>query len=99
MYPFAAGFKGVAGWNSENCGKCYKLTDADTGASIYVTAVDASPTYEFNLSVNAFRALFGNGIEAGTVVTNYEEADASNCKGNLGLKKSFLVEKMEKLKL
>ena len=41
MYPYAAGFKGIAGWNSENCGKCYKLTYADTGNTIYVTAVDS----------------------------------------------------------
>ena len=51
MYPYVGAFQGVEGWNSENCGNCYEITDVASGNRIYVTAIDHAGTeYEFNLA-------------------------------------------------
>lgn len=87
MAPYAAGARSIAGWNSSNCGQCYSLK-SDNGTEIFVTAVDAAGgDHDFNLSEEAFDALFGAGAtKEGHNHANWTEANATSCKGNLGSK-------------
>ncbi|KAF8489420.1 Cerato-platanin-domain-containing protein [Russula emetica] len=53
-------------WGSPNCGKCWKLTDTDTGRWVYLTAIDAAGT-GFNIGKHAFIALNGGTVGSGTL--------------------------------
>merc|ERR1712023_553872 len=89
MFPYVTALSGVS-WNSAQCGKCYKLTDAASKASISVTVIDdvpAQPGYDmhFNIAHDAFQKLFGDaGIQAGHGELTFEETDFHNCQGNKG---------------
>jgi hypothetical protein len=63
-FPYIGGAPGVA-WNSPNCGGCWKLTSATTGAWIIYTAIDSS--YGYNVAEEAFEALNGGIIGQGTL--------------------------------
>jgi hypothetical protein len=52
-------------WGSPNCGKCWKLTNTQTGRWIYFTAIDASGS--FNIGKHAFIALNGGTVGGGTL--------------------------------
>ncbi|KAG0636643.1 Cerato-platanin [Tuber brumale] len=72
-------FETIAGWNSPTCGKCYQVTYAATGASIYVTAIDRA-TSGIVLSLAALDVLTGNNGKAlGRVDVTYVEAAATSC--------------------
>jgi Cerato-platanin len=62
-FPFIGGVFNVV-WNSTNCGACWELTNIANNASIHITAVDTSSS--FDLSEQAFIALnngiIGNGV-------------------------------------
>ncbi|KAH2771398.1 hypothetical protein KXV64_007913 [Aspergillus fumigatus] len=67
----------IPGWNSPNCGKCYKLQYEQN--TIYVTAIDAAPG-GFNIATSAMDQLTnGMAVELGRVQATYEEADPSHC--------------------
>ena len=53
-------------WGSDNCGKCWKLTDKKTKRWIYFTAIDAAGG-GFNIGKKAFIALNGGTVGAGTL--------------------------------
>ena len=53
-------------WGSPNCGKCWKLTDTQTGRWIYLTAIDAAGT-GFNIGKHAFIELNGGTLGSGTL--------------------------------
>jgi hypothetical protein len=39
-FPYIGGAYAVTGWNSTECGSCWKLTYPTTGVSVYYTAID-----------------------------------------------------------
>ena len=88
MYPYVGAFKGIEGWNSENCGNCYEVTDVVTKNKRYITAVDhAGSDFGFNLSEQAFEEIFGKeGIHDGHGEAAWAKVDANLCKGNKGTK-------------
>eukprot|EP00746_Dinoflagellata_sp_MGD_P125555 gnl/MRDRNA2_/MRDRNA2_60324_c0_seq1.p1 gnl/MRDRNA2_/MRDRNA2_60324_c0~~gnl/MRDRNA2_/MRDRNA2_60324_c0_seq1.p1 ORF type:complete len:248 (-),score=38.90 gnl/MRDRNA2_/MRDRNA2_60324_c0_seq1:352-993(-) len=89
MFPNVAAISGLS-WNSPQCGKCFKLSDAASKNSINVTIIDAVPAQpgydmHFNIAQPAFHSLFGDaGIQAGHGELTFEEVDANFCKGNKG---------------
>ncbi|KAA8911654.1 Cerato-platanin [Sphaerosporella brunnea] len=79
-FPNVGASATVEGWNSAQCGACYKLYYK--GKTIYVTAVDrASGGVGFVLSKAAMNALTGGQAQMlGTVTADYAVAAASFCK-------------------
>ena len=68
----------IEGWNSTQCGACYKLFYG--GKGIYVTAVDHSAT-GFVLSTAAMNELTGGlAVELGTIAASYAPAAPVSCK-------------------
>ncbi|KAF8533512.1 Cerato-platanin [Trichophaea hybrida] len=68
----------VAGWNSPQCGKCYKLYY--NGKIIYVTTVDHAGT-GFVLSKQAMDTLTGGQAQMlGAVNASFVQANVSFCK-------------------
>jgi hypothetical protein len=63
-------------WGSPNCGKCWKLTDTQTGRWIYFTAIDAAGV-GFNIGKHAFIVLNGGTVGNGTL-----EAEAVSVAGH-----------------
>ncbi|KAF8488516.1 Cerato-platanin [Russula emetica] len=63
-------------WGSPNCGKCWKLTDTQTGRWIHITAIDAAGG-GFNIGKHAFIALNGGMVGSGTL-----EAEAIAVSGH-----------------
>ncbi|EAW14118.1 allergenic cerato-platanin Asp F13 [Aspergillus clavatus NRRL 1] len=81
-FALIGGAPTIPGWNSPNCGKCYKLHFAagNVDQTIYVTAIDAAPG-GFNIGLNAMNQLTGGlAGQLGRVTATYEEADKSFCK-------------------
>lgn len=80
-FPLIGGSPTVPGWNSPNCGKCYKLhyKAGSIDKTIFVTAVDAAPG-GFNLGLKAMNKLTdGMAVELGRVQATYSQADPSKC--------------------
>jgi Cerato-platanin len=75
-FPYIGGAPGIA-WNSPNCGGCWKLTNAATGAWIIMTAVDSAAT--FNIAQGAFEALNGGQIGQGTLNVVADQVPRSFC--------------------
>jgi hypothetical protein len=75
-FPYIGGAPGIV-WNSPNCGGCWKLTNAATGAWIIMTAIDSSAT--FNLAQHAFVALNGGQVGQGVLEVDAEQIDRSVC--------------------
>ena len=65
-FPFIGGAFDVV-WNSPNCGGCWTLTNAATGVSINITAIDTAGA-GFNIAKEAFVQL--NGGQVGQGVAN-----------------------------
>lgn len=81
-FPNVGATTEVAGWNSPNCGGCYKIYYA--GVTLYVTAVDrataSSGGAAFVLSKAAMNTLTGGNAEfLGRVNASYIPADKSLC--------------------
>jgi hypothetical protein len=76
-FPYIGGVQAVAGWNSPNCGTCWKLTYS--GKTIYVLAVDHSAA-GFNIGLDAMNALTnGNAVQYGRVDATASQVAVSNC--------------------
>ncbi|KAF4449178.1 putative SnodProt1 precursor [Fusarium austroafricanum] len=85
-FPYIGGAQAVAGWNSPNCGTCWKLTYK--GKSINVLAIDHAAS-GFNISPTAMNALTnGQAIKLGRVDATAVQVPVSNC----GLKKREVME-------
>ncbi|CAG8011090.1 unnamed protein product [Penicillium salamii] len=79
--PRVGGAPTVEGWNSENCGACYKLHYANgkVDESITVIAIDAAPG-GFNIGKQAMDLLTKNQAEQlGRVDATFELVDGSEC--------------------
>lgn len=87
LYPYVAAFDHIS-WNSENCGKCAKVTNKANGKSTYVTLIDgcgsiAGYPNHFDMAPPAFNAIDdGAGVASGHMIATYEFVSTSNCKGN-----------------
>jgi hypothetical protein len=79
-FPNVGAAATVEGWNSAQCGACYKLYY--NGNTIYVTAVDrSSGGAGFVLSKSAMNTLTNNQAEMlGTVTASYAPVALSFCK-------------------
>lgn len=64
-FPFIGGAFDIV-WNSPNCGGCWSLTNAATGVSIHITAIDTAGA-GFNIAQEAFVQLNGGQIGQGVV--------------------------------
>ncbi len=76
-FPFIGGAFDVV-WNSPNCGSCWKLTNAATGASINITAIDTAGS-GFNIAQEAFVQLNGGQIGQGVVEVVATKVSPSVC--------------------
>ena len=78
-FPNIGGSFAVGGWNSAECGTCWKLTYHNK--SINVLAVDHADAGEFNIALAAMNKLTGNQAkDLGRVTVTYEQVSTSNCK-------------------
>ncbi|KAL7268508.1 hypothetical protein RUND412_008869 [Rhizina undulata] len=76
-FPRIGAASTIAGWNSPNCGKCYKITYGSK--SINVIAVDHAAS-GFVLSRAALDQLTGGlAVKLGRVNADYTEVAKSNC--------------------
>ncbi|KAF4951312.1 hypothetical protein FGADI_7510 [Fusarium gaditjirri] len=76
-FPYIGGAQAVAGWNSPNCGTCWKLTYK--GKSINVLAIDHTDA-GFNISPAAMNALTNNqAVQLGRVDATATQVAISNC--------------------
>ncbi|KAH6891426.1 eliciting plant response-like protein [Thelonectria olida] len=76
-FPYVGGSADVAGWNSPNCGLCYKITY--NGRSINLLAIDHAAS-GINMSLDAMNALTGGqAVKLGRVVATVQRVAASNC--------------------
>ncbi|KAK2734497.1 hypothetical protein FQN57_001661 [Myotisia sp. PD_48] len=78
-FPHLGGAFAVEGWNSKNCGKCFKVTWRENNKSIFITAIDRATG--FNIAKRAMDDLTGGmANELGRINVDYEEAKLSDCK-------------------
>lgn len=78
-FPHVGGVFAVEGWNSQNCGACFKVTYANSGNSIFVTAVDKADG--FNIAKKAMDDLTdGLASELGRIQVTWEKASLADCK-------------------
>ena len=81
-YPYIGGAAAIKGWNSPNCGTCWKLTytnEKKKSKSINVLAVDVADD-GFNISLEAMNALTNNlATELGRIDVKSVQVDASKC--------------------
>ncbi|PKS07725.1 hypothetical protein jhhlp_006333 [Lomentospora prolificans] len=75
-FPHIGGVPAIEGWNSANCGSCWKLTY--NGKSIYVLGIDHSTS--FNIALGAMNDLTnGNAVGLGRVEATAEQVSSSFC--------------------
>ena len=78
-FPNVGGAFAVEGWNSKNCGACFKVTYANSGKSIFVTAVDRANG--FNIAKRAMDDLTdGMASQLGRIQVTWEKATPAQCK-------------------
>ncbi|CAJ2504291.1 Uu.00g116850.m01.CDS01 [Anthostomella pinea] len=78
-FPYIGAAEAVAGWNSAQCGTCWKLTYPTTGISINVLAIDHAAA-GFNIALDAMNALTnGQATQLGRVDMTAVQVDVSNC--------------------
>ncbi|KAH7325873.1 Cerato-platanin [Stachybotrys elegans] len=76
-FPLVGGAPAVTGWNSAQCGTCWRLTY--NGRSINVLAIDASPG-GFNLALGAMNQLTNNqAVQLGRVQATATQVAISQC--------------------
>ncbi|EEH05742.1 conserved hypothetical protein [Histoplasma capsulatum var. duboisii H88] len=79
IFPRIGAAFSVAGWNSTNCGKCYKLKFEETGVEIPVIAMDHAGS-GFNLAKAAMNELTGGrAVEIGRTDMTVTEAVPGDC--------------------
>ena len=76
-FPYLGGAFDVK-WGSDQCGKCWKLTDKKSKRSIFFTAIDAAGN-GFNIGKKAFIALNGGTIGAGTLEAEAIQVPRHHC--------------------
>ena len=80
-FPNVGAAAAVTGWNSDQCGKCFKLYYQ--GKTLYVTAVDAAYGVGFVLSKAALDTLTGGkAAMLGKVTASYAPAASNLCGFN-----------------
>ena len=78
-FPNIGGAFAVSGFDSPECGSCWKITDPQTDVTIFVTAIDTAGV-GFDLSFEAFNTLTnGTGIGPGSAKAIAYQVDASEC--------------------
>ncbi|KAI1258499.1 eliciting plant response-like protein [Xylariaceae sp. FL1019] len=76
-FPYIGAASEVAGWNSPNCGTCYKLTYE--GRSIYFLAVDHAAA-GYNVGLKAMDALTnGQAVALGRIDATASQVAVANC--------------------
>ncbi|KAL2204173.1 Cerato-platanin [Sarocladium strictum] len=76
-FPYIGGAQAIAGWNSKECGGCWKLEYK--GKSINILAVDHAAS-GFNVGKKAMDALTGNkASQLGRVDVKATKVAAKNC--------------------
>ncbi|KAJ3040768.1 hypothetical protein HDV00_010525 [Rhizophlyctis rosea] len=76
-FPNVAAAFTIEGWNSPQCGKCYRLKYE--GRTVYVTAVDVAKE-GFVISMGVMDALTGGrAVEAGRVSVEWKQVGIYNC--------------------
>jgi hypothetical protein len=76
-FPFIGGALDVV-WNSPNCGSCWNLTNAGTGNSINIVAIDTAGA-GFNIAQEAFVQLNGGQVGQGVVDVFATKVSPSVC--------------------
>jgi len=76
-FPFIGGAFDVV-WNSPNCGGCWSLTNAATGLSINITAIDTAGA-GFNIAQEAFVHLNGGQVGQGVLNVVATKVSPSVC--------------------
>ncbi|KAG6896959.1 hypothetical protein C0992_005020 [Termitomyces sp. T32_za158] len=81
-FPFVGGTDNVSGWNSPQCGTCWKLTHTDgkgVTRSINVLAVDRASA-GWNVATQAMNALTGGqAVKLGRTNVSQVKVDKSQC--------------------
>ncbi|OJD22481.1 hypothetical protein ACJ73_06167 [Blastomyces percursus] len=78
-FPGVGAAFSVEGWNSSNCGKCYKLTFKHTGMAMPVIAIDQAGN-GFNIAKAAMDQLTGGrATDLGNVSMAVIEAATGDC--------------------
>lgn len=80
-FPLIGGAPTVKGWDSPNCGKCYRLhyTSGKISRSLHVLAIDAAPG-GFNIGLNAMNQLTdGMAVQLGRVEATFVPVADSVC--------------------
>ncbi|KAI0303334.1 Cerato-platanin [Multifurca ochricompacta] len=76
-FPNIGGAEAVEGWNSEQCGSCYRLSHG--ARSIHVTAIDAAGD-GFNIGLEALNELTGGeGENLGIISARATRVHQSHC--------------------
>ncbi|KFY30649.1 hypothetical protein V493_01767 [Pseudogymnoascus sp. VKM F-4281 (FW-2241)] len=77
VFPYIGGAQAVEGWNSVNCGTCWRLDY--NGKSINVIAIDHTDA-GFNIALEAMNVLTdGHAVELGRVEAAFTQIDGSIC--------------------
>ncbi|KAK2858452.1 hypothetical protein FQN49_004721 [Arthroderma sp. PD_2] len=77
-FPNIGGSFAVEGYNSANCGKCFKVTWPVLNKSIFVTSIDKADG--FNIAKAGMDALTNNQAgHLGRIDVTFEEAQPSDC--------------------
>ncbi|KAM5439814.1 hypothetical protein MferCBS31731_004224 [Microsporum ferrugineum] len=77
-FPNIGGSFAVEGYNSANCGKCFKVTWPVLNKSIFVTSIDRATG--FNIAKAGMDALTNNQAEhLGRIDVTFEEASPASC--------------------
>ncbi|KAJ3493826.1 hypothetical protein NLG97_g4487 [Lecanicillium saksenae] len=76
-FPYIGGASAVAGWNSPNCGTCWKISYRSR--SVTVLAVDHADA-GFNIGLRALNELTGGrGVEVGRIEAEASQVDVKQC--------------------
>ncbi|KAF7348159.1 hypothetical protein MSAN_01768800 [Mycena sanguinolenta] len=79
-FPYIGGAGAVEGWNSTNCGTCWQLTYAPTGATINVLAIDHAAPGTFNIALKAMNKLTNNqAVKLGRAPVTSKQVARSVC--------------------
>lgn len=88
LYPYVMATSFIT-WNSPQCGSCWRVTNAVTGKTVYLTAIDGCGgppsgfSAHFDISPDAFNELdagSGAGVRNGNMAVTYSSAPGM-CKG------------------
>jgi hypothetical protein len=78
-FPHIGGAAAIAGWNSTQCGTCWKLTYSGTGKSINVLAIDHTDS-GFNIAQEALDELTnGQAVQFGRIDATVTQVPATQC--------------------